>query len=392
MLNNTLNIFQTWLSRFELFERNNGIFKTAVWVGISVSLLSIFFYSPHFYFHYRTNFLTERGADFLRFKEKLFDAKLEETILYYRFLLPAIAHYLHFNTFFSFLFPYITGIVSLSFLYVGLRKKIDSKVALLLVVLISFSYHTTGHRFNGFADNVSHLFSSILLISTNPFLIITSSLLGLLNDERFIVTLPFILLWHYPNLILKQNLVKSAIFSFYVFIALGIYILVRMYVTQRFNIETPVIYNQIKHKLLIEKKPWKGSWFLFFLNVFMGFRFIWFFVLQYFLNSKEVIRKFSTLSYVYFSFFFLMGLASMLSIGDVSRSTGYLYTCIIVGFLYVYQISSSTKIVRTLLYILVLLLITPMFMTSDYYGVDSKITIIYTYPLVLDLYRLFTGI
>jgi len=379
-----------WVNKYiNKLESNYGTIKTGLLLGVFCSLVAIFFYSPYFYYIYRNGLSGGRGADFFSMKKHLFNATLDEPILYYRFLLPSIAHYLKLSDFVSVCIPYITGSLSLSFLYIGLRKKLVPIISFLITLGISLTFHTSGHRFVGFSDNVCHMFSALLLFTKNPILVILYSTLGLMNDERFIFSIPFILLWHFPSLTLKQNFKSILLFWLPVVFSLCIYIAIRLSITKAYGLKIPDLYSQISHRLFVEHLPWERSWLVFFVNTFLGFRFFWFFIIFYLLKSRAVIQKTSLLSFFFFSFIFLIGILSLLSIADISRSVGYLYTGLIVSMVLYKELTTDAQLTRVLAFLIFSMIITPVF---QIHNTGTAISITFTYPLVVDLFRLISGI
>ncbi len=384
-----MNRFITGLSNVvDKCENRYGISKTSLIVGLFCSVVALFLYTPYFYYLSKYGLNGGRGVDFFSLKNNLFDAKLEEPILYYRFLLPFIAHFLNFSDFVAICIPYLTGLLSLSFLYIGLRKKLSPIISFLITLGISLTFHTSGHRFVGFSDNVCHMFSALLLFTKNPILIILYSTLGLLNDERFIFSIPFILLWHFPRLSFKESLKGIFQFSFEILVSIIIYISTRLYVTKTYSIQIPDVYGEIYRRVFIEHVPWERSWVVFFVNTFLGFRFFWIFLLFYFYRYRQIIKNTSLLSFSFFVFFTLLTIVSLLCIADVSRSLGYMYIGLVIAIISYNNYESDNKTVSMLFIVILLMIVTPVF---QIHNIGTGYSITFSYPLVLDLYRLVKG-
>ena len=178
-----------------------------LFIGLNSWLLSFFLYSPRFILFLGNNSGTTRRDNLLLQCIDPFTRKLigvERHQLYTRILQPSIANFLGWcgerRDFLALLgtpgIAYLALIFTLSLFYCALRKYFSKGVSIAGTFAISTSMVTQWTNTHwGHPDSLTFLPISILLLKRNYFIIVLCTFIGSLNDERFILSIPFILLW-----------------------------------------------------------------------------------------------------------------------------------------------------------------------------------------------------
>ena len=179
-----------WFSAFDKFAERRPRWLVAVLVGVAAWSLSFFLYAPRLW-------MTEnRLVDFLHMCANPLERHLQEPILAYRITTPVIAWMLHMRSWGAIGIQYVALILSLSILYLTMQRRISRVTALLTCFALSLTYvgqFTNLHP--GFPDSVTHLCIAITLFCPLSWVFALCTMFGTLNDERFVLAIPFILLW-----------------------------------------------------------------------------------------------------------------------------------------------------------------------------------------------------
>ena len=92
---------------------------------------------------------------------------------------------------------YIANIASLALIYLLLLRKLKPEVAFLGTLGLGLTVVSqASNLYPGFPDAVSNLFVLILLYRPSRWLFFVLSMLALVNDERFLIGLPLVFLFH----------------------------------------------------------------------------------------------------------------------------------------------------------------------------------------------------
>jgi hypothetical protein len=220
----------------------------------------------------------------------------------------------------------------------------DKRFALSVVAGLSLTFFAVlTNRWLGCPDSFSHLFSALALFSSNPFLLALCCIIGTLNDERWLMSVPFLLYWHGSNhakagIINWTNATRTGI-------GLAGGILVAMLVRHALTVGWlgPGIveswYTQMRSVPPDRLIPYNSTWTLFALNLLMGLGWYWLTVI------KLVTRQLSSAAPIWGYFLSFFGLIATLSTGlveDVSRSIGFLFLIVVAASVYDYDAAPAS--------------------------------------------------
>jgi hypothetical protein len=247
----------------------------------------------------------------------------------YRISVPILMQVAHLPPATCAVLPTICLIAAYAIVFYVVSQRTKNKQFALLVVaglsLTFFALWTT--RWIGYPDSFSHLWSALALLSSNPIWLALSCILGLLNDERWVFSIPLLLYWHgsrqvTPGIFDRANTLKTGIG---LSTGLALVFLVRHAITVGWiGPGAPGNwYDLWSSKRLF---PYNSTWALFALNVFMGFGWYWFAIAR--LAARELSSSARSWGY----FLAATILFATLSTGfdeDVSRSVGFLFLALV---------------------------------------------------------------
>ena len=183
--------------------KNNSII-----VGFSSWLFNIFLFSPRLTLFLGGGSGTTRRDDILAQCIDPFTKNLNEPILAYRIIQPSIAKALGWcgerREILALMgspgIAYIALILTLIIFHFSLKKRFSNNLSLLATFGLATTHLTQWVNTHwGHPDSLTFLPISLLMISRQPILIIIATSIGCINDERLILSLPFILLWWWPK-------------------------------------------------------------------------------------------------------------------------------------------------------------------------------------------------
>ena len=343
-------------------------------VGLISWLLSFFLYSPRFILFLGKDSGTTRRDNLLLQCIDPFTRHLigvERHQLYTRILQPSIANLLGWcgerRDFLALLgspgIAYSALIFTLSFVYCALRKYFCKGLSIAGTFAISTSMVTQWTNTHwGHPDSLTFLPISILLLKRNYFFIVFCTFIGSFNDERFILSIPFLLLWWHitdQKEGQKLNLYKS-IFAF----GIGILILflfkfalINGYIGPGIEKEHSLFISLLNDYFLpIVLNPSKWPQFIFL--IFLGFRWLWILplvALTICVRHKKIIIFYSLLIPILLS-------SLVIAINaDIGRSISFCYPLIPVSMLIIKDIGkwSNEKLIYFLNFILMFNILTP---------------------------------
>jgi hypothetical protein len=235
----------------------------------------------------------------------------------------------------------------------------------------------------GFTDTTSHLLAASMLLTPAAGWAFFATFLGLFNDERMLLALPFVLCWHFAPAVTMAWARQTAKWLVAVGLALGVYLGVRHGLQVGWigpGIVTPKTYQNMGAEIHAFK-PHLGSWMVWALNVFLSFRWAWVLVIAFVWRLCH--RGEWTMAAV-FAGFFGFGILASASVADVSRSIGYMTPAWLLATAWLAK-ENLSRMRSWGLWITIAQIGTPVFFTFEHFQVH------WYRPLPLVLWRCFTG-
>jgi hypothetical protein len=346
-----------------------GLFPTSLLVGAIAILLAVFVSFPGTFLYHPL--FGSRISDTLKLSHNLFARDLAEDILAYRIVVPLLSRWTGTNQ------PWLLVIVfqwtaivltlAVSFLAIVRRMGKDSiRFAWPLTLALGLSFVTFWSYWgSGSFDAVTLLALALALLISRPWQLALLALVGTLNDERFLIASPFIVLWHARGAGIR-DLVRSAwpwiagLVS-----ALGVVMFIRHGLTHGWwgpPIILPKVYRLIWEEVILGMKPFAThsrttGWLIFVVNVFMSFRWLWLVVIAFLLTPISGLSR-------TFKILFVGALAAAIlstaTVMDVARSVGFLFPAVLLAAVY-WIPANSVRAARKLAWLLLFLIVTPVF-------------------------------
>jgi hypothetical protein len=315
-------------------------FFLALFVGAGTWLFGVLVKFPH---GLLTTSHFPRLEDYLKLCANPFTRDVNP-ILAYRISVPIIAWALQLPPAISAFLPIVFLILSYAVIfYVILERTADIRFSILVVAGLSLTFfaHWT-NRWLGFPDSFSHLVSALALTSSNPFLLVLYCLVGTLNDERWLFSVPLLLFWHGTNFAKAVTFGPMLATRTGIGLAAGILfvLLIRHALTIGWlgpGIAEPETYKAMQSALLAFY-PLNSTWPLFALNIFMGFGWYWLAVIK--LITRQLASTTPMLG-CFLGFSVLLASLSTIVDEDVSRSIGFLFLVVVIASVYDYDIDPA---------------------------------------------------
>lgn len=315
---------------------------TSLLVGFLAWAFSIFLYSPRLSLYLLPTSGLTRRDDLLSQCLDPFTRSLDEPLLYYRVVQPIIAHAFGWcgsrTEWLALLgspgIAYIALIVSLGCTCWALSRRFSASLA----ILTTFALATTQvaqwtNLYWGHPDSLSLLPAAVMLCTRKFWVFVAASTIGLLNDERFLLALPFIFLWWWAEEKRPLAFLKACRWNLgAIAVALALAFLVR----------TALLYGWIGPGIdykwgstfsgyasrLLEPSTWPGLA----LMIAMSFRWLWLIPLYALLLSLR--RGLETSDFAYWASVIIVVLASFAFSADVSRNIAFAFPLIPVSLVF----------------------------------------------------------
>ena len=390
-------------------------FRSAIkilFIGLTSWLLSIFLYSPRLilFLGYgspdtrRDNLLKQCLDPFRR------DLLYGEDHLYSRLIQPLIANFLGWcgerRDFLAILgtpgIAYIALILTLSFTYLALSKRFSDKIALPSTFLISTTMVTQWtNTFWGHNDSLSFLPISIVLCIRKWWVILIATFIGCLNDERFVLAIPFLLLWWWPKEYknLKDIFQKLIPIIFPLLIGLFIFIVIRIFLS--IGLIGPGIESESSFlKYLLIDFGLKGkilnpsTWPSVLVQVFLSYRWVWIIVI---LSISILMNNGYSLKFFFFIFSLIGTILISTVNADISRSIAFAFPLIPYSLSLIYEHYGGhdkriTKIINVLLFLNVLTPAAVVYVVpSDWLTINPLEWASPALPLPINIWRWFSS-
>ncbi len=314
------------------------MFRSSI-IGILSWVLSIFLYSPRLTLYLGEPAVLTRRDDLLAQCINPLVRNLNEPILAYRIIQPLIARALGWcgerKEILSLMgspgIAYIALMLTLIIFHFSLRKRFSTSLSTLATFGLATTQVTQWVNTHwGHPDSLTFLPISLLLLSRNKMVVILATSIGFLNDERMILSLPFILLWWWPKKhSLKAYFQNLCPIIFSLFVGLAIAFLIRIFLQHGLIGPGINIYDEY-----INGTPYDpyltgyfrlfepSKWLSLLVVTFFGFRWLW---IIPFLALLGLLKKNISIPSYIFIFSTLFCLIASYSVADVSRSCAFFF-------------------------------------------------------------------
>jgi hypothetical protein len=353
----------------ENMPARRGMFLTSLVVGLMAILLAVLVSFPGTILYH--SLFGSRISDTLKLSHDLFARDLGEDILAYRIVVPLLSKWTGTNQpwLLVIVFQWTTLVVALSVSFLAVVRKMGKdriRFAWPLTLALGLSFFTFWSYYgSGYFDAVTQLTLALSLLLARPWAFSLLAIVGTLNDERFLIATPFILLWHARGAGIRDFIVSSWARIAALLFAVGAVLFVRHGLTNGWwgpPINLPKVYRLIWEDVILGLRPFgthsRGTgWLVFLVNVFMSFRWLWWVVLAFVLTP---IPGFSRTFKVLFVSALAVALLSTATVMDVARSVGFLFPAILLAAVH-WIPANPIRAAKQLWLVLFLLIITPVF-------------------------------
>lgn len=391
-------------------DKNFGVSIKPIFIGFIAWLFSFFLYSPRFILFLGLDSGVTRRDDLLL---QCLDPFTRDLItpsqqLYSRIVQPSIANFLGWcgerRDFLSLMgspgIAYIALILTLSFFYISISKRFSKGIALSSTFAISTTMLTQWTNTHwGHPDSLSFLPISILLCFRKWWIIVLCTFIGCLNDERFVLAIPFLILWWWPDCmkIDKEIILKQLKFSLYFFAGILFFILIRVFLD--IGLIGPGIDGQISmFKYFIDLalntifNP--SKWLSFLFVAFFSYRWL---LLIPFMAVIIMFKKERSFKFIFFIASLLLTIFASTTNADISRTLSFAFPLIPFSLSIIYEHfgRDSNRIIKLLNLLLFINIITPavkvFYVPSNWLSTNPLNWITPALPLPVNLWRWFTS-
>jgi hypothetical protein len=169
-------------------------------IGLGSWALAFFLAAPSMAMFTRATIFSLRSGDYVHQCQHPLTRALGTPLMAYRVFVPAVAHLLGANLWLDLLIPYAASAALLAVVAFVVGRRLGRPSAVAAAVLVGTSYAVTWpNNLLGYPDSVSHLIAASLVLVRRRWLFALLVLCGLLTDERFLLSLPFVALWLAPE-------------------------------------------------------------------------------------------------------------------------------------------------------------------------------------------------
>jgi len=317
-----------------IWERGGQV-QASLLAGTLAYLLALFVSFPGTLLH--RNFYHQRMHDTLKLTHDFFARDLAESITAYRLTVPVLSSLLHISNpaVITVIFQILPSVASLALIFFNTSRRLGPRHGwpITLALGLSFLLFWTFY-YGGIFDPITHLSLLAVMTTANPVCGVIAAFAGVLNDERFVISAPFALMWHFSGGGLKDVFRETWKPAIGVGLGIGAAFLIRHALTAGWwgpAIATPEVYKQIWSDSIAKLRPYSTKsfsvgWAVFALNTFMAFRWIWIYVVVFMrsplVNVTVPVRSLLALG------MFLATLSTAI-VMDVSKSIGFLFPAVL---------------------------------------------------------------
>jgi hypothetical protein len=353
----------------EQLAARRGMFVTSLLVGGSAGLLALFVSFPGTILYHPL--IGSRISDTVKLSHNLFAQDLQEDILAYRIVVPLLSKWTGTNEpwLLIVIFQWTALVLALAVTFLAVVRKMGkegTRFAWPLTLALGLSFFTFWSYYgSGCFDAVTQLTLALALLIARPWPLALLALVGTLNDERFLIASPFIVLWHARGTGIRDLFRSSWPRIAALLFATGGVALIRRGLTHGWwgpPISLPNLYRLIWQDVILGLKPFgthsrTTGWLVFLVNVFMAFRWLWLVVIAFLLTPiPGLSRTFKIL----FIGALVPAVLSTATVMDVARSVGFLFPAILLAAVH-WIPPNPIRAARRLWWLLLFLIVTPVF-------------------------------
>ncbi len=245
-------------------------------MGVAAWLFSVFLYTLHFLPVSLDEWMQTRAGDVVRMAANPLTRELREPIMAYRVVLPTLAWLLGIRGPGVLVLPYLALITALGLVYYLFARRGHGPVGLGAAFgLACTQFVLWSNNGPGSGDPITLLAACLCLLTSSGPLAAVMCALGTLNDERFVLAIPFILLWQ--RTVEGRSRAKTLALAGWFLFGLVVVVLVRHALTVGLvgpGIQKPQVYLDIEERAvnLLAFAGQHPFWLA--ANYFMSFR--WF--------------------------------------------------------------------------------------------------------------------
>jgi len=346
-----------------------GLFPTSLLVGLVALLLAVFVSFPGTILYHPL--FGSRIADTLKLSHNLFARDLQEDILAYRIVVPFLSKWTGTNWpwLLVVVYQWLALVLALAISFLAVSRKLGTngiRFAWPLTLGLGLSFFTLWSYYgSGYFDAITQLTLALALLISRPWALAPLALVGTLNDERFLIAAPFIVLWHARGATLRDLIRSTWPRVAALLVAVGAVGLIRHGLTHGWwgaPISLPKVYRLIWQDVILGLKPFgthsrATGWLVFLVNVFMSFRWLWLVVIAFlFTPLPGVSRTFKIL----FATALAASLLATATVMDVARSVGFLFPAILLAAVH-WIPANPIRAAKQLWWLLLFLIVTPVF-------------------------------
>ena len=365
------NPFATWEERWFF----------PIIVGVGAFAISLFLYFPPLWL-WPDGVISERFEEYWRLSQDLFARDIPTTFLGFRLVYPFLGKVLFLSKPLMLALPPLFAVATLSVVYIAMTRVATAPIALFITLLTALN---GGFQFSnarwGIPDSITYLSIAVSLLTKHPLLIFISTLIGGMNDDRLVLALPFVYLWHF-NSDHRQSV------SWLGGVAAGLLILAVVHYSLSTGLIGPGIqeaneYNKLASSIMnLRFSPYDNDWRGWVFNVIGTFRVAWllpFLAIIVLTKNRQYINTF-------LYFLFCVGIIFLsLFVGDTSRNIAFAFPMLLVAVADLARKAAPSFTNQAVIWILLACVAMPGYM---YGGQNDQFILIY-YPLPLVLVRTF---
>lgn len=330
---------------------------TSLGVGFLGWALSMFFYFSWVLYLPENQY---RVAGFLSLCANPLARDVADPILYYRLTTPLIAYVLHLPPVGALAVQHVFSILNLAAVFALLSRRFDSWLAFWVVMgLAGTTVMIWSNLCPGYPDSVSHTLATLCLFSVHPGAYVPLIFFGLLNDERMLLALPFIILWKFPALLDgRADFLGALRHSAFMVAGIFAWLVVRFLLAAGVigsGFEVPSTYGNMAAAFASLSPYGRATWPMWFWNVFMAFRWFWVILIVGWI-ARGTHPRTRALAAVLFGVIVI----SSYPVGDVSRTIAFAFAAVLCALSWIWQAWGAKRTRRLVMVLVALLYLTPV--------------------------------